>query len=177
MGYGGFCLNVIEAVAKRRSIRKYQVKPVEDEKLRMVLEAGRLGPSAANRQPCSVVVVSKLEVRRSLLAAYPPEWFASAPVILVVCADPLEAWRRRDGEEFWKVDAAICMQNMVLVSSELGLGTCWIGAFDEKAVMNALSIPAEMRVVAMTPLGYPAEEKDPAVDRKPFEKMVHYDKW
>jgi nitroreductase len=170
-------LNVIEAVAKRRSVRKYQVKPVEDEKLRMILEAARLGPSAANRQPCSVIVVSKPEVRRSLLAAYPPEWFALAPVILVVCANPLEAWRRRDGEEFWKIDAAICMQNMILVSAELGLGTCWIGAFDEKATKKALSIPDEIRVVAMAPLGYPAEEKYPAVDRKPLEKMVHYDKW
>ncbi len=170
-------MKVIEAVAKRRSIRKYQAKLVEDEKLRLVLEAGRLGPSAANKQPCSIIVVSKPEERRSLQAAYPPEWFISAPVILVVCADPAQAWRRGDGEEFWKVDASICMQNMVLAATEEGLGTCWIGAFDVKAAKKVLGIPDEIRVVAMTSLGYPAEKKGSAVDRKPLEKIVHYDKW
>ncbi len=72
---------------------------------------------------------------------------------------------------------AIAFQNLVLASTELGLGTCWIANFDENAVKKALNIPKDIRVVAMTPLGYPDEEKGPVTDRKPLEKIVHHEKW
>ena len=170
-------MNVVDVVVKRRSIRKYQETPVEKEKLKAILETGRLGPSAANKQPCHIIVIINPEDRQSLRKAYGADWFIQAPVIIVVCANPKEAWRRNDREQYWKVDAAICMQNMILVSTELGLGTCWIGAFNEKAAKKVLNVPKEMRVIAMTPLGYPAEEKEPANDRKPLEKIVHYNKW
>ena len=166
-------MNVLEAVEKRRSIRKYLTKPVEDEKLKAILEAGRLGPSAANKQPCHIIVVTKPDARQSMKDAYKADWFTQAPAIILVCADPKEAWCRKDGEEYWKVDAAICMQNIVLASTELELGTCWIAAFDEKGAKKALNIPEEIRVVGMTPLGYPAEEKGPANDRKPLEKSFY----
>jgi nitroreductase len=87
------------------------------------LEAARQGPSAANKQPCHVIVVTKLEVKEGLRAAYKADWFVQAPTIIVVCADPKGSWRRNDGEEYWKVDAAIAMQNMILASTELGLGS------------------------------------------------------
>ncbi len=170
-------MNVFEVLKKRRSVRKYLERAVEDEKLQLVLEAGRLGPSAANLQPCHFIVVTNSEAKESLRSAYKPDWFIQAPSIVVVCADSSVAWRRKDGEDYWKVDAAICMQNMVLVAAELGLGTCWIAAFDEKAARRALNIPKDIRIVAMTPLGYPAEEKGPVIDRKPLETFVHYNKW
>jgi len=172
-------VDVLESIKKRRSIRKYQTRPVENEKINVVLEAARLAPSANNQQPWHFIVVTEPEVRESLRLSYNEEWFVQAPVIVVVCADPDKAWRRGKigAEEYWKVDAAIAMQNLVLVSTELGLGTCWIADFDEKAAKKTLNIPKHIRVVAMTPLGYPAEEKGPVTDRKPLNEMVHYEKW
>jgi len=166
-----------ELVRRRRSIRAYRPDPVEEEKLRRVLEAGRLAPSAANRQPWHFIVVRDPEKRGMLRRAYNREWFVSAPVIIVACADPTRAWRRGDGEEYWKVDVAIAMEHIVLAAANEGLGTCWIGAFDERAVKEALGIPDHIRVVAMTPLGYPAESKGEVTDRKPLEEIVHYDGW
>lgn len=122
-------------------------------------------------------MVKKPEIRASLRTAYPREWFWQAPAIIIVCANPKEAWRRKDGEEFWKADAAIAMQNLILVSTELGLATCWITDFEEKEAKKALNIPKEIRAVAMTPLGYSDEEKGPATDRKPLSEIVHNEKW
>ena len=170
-------MSIIEVLKKRRSIRKYQTKPVENNKLLKILEAARLGPTADNRQPCQFIVVTDKETRERLKAAYSPEWFVNAPVIIVGCVNPKEAWRRKDKEEYWKVDAAIAMQNLILTATEEGLGTCWIAAFDEKAAKKTLDIPKEIRVVAMTPLGYPEEKKDMVSDRKPLDKIVHYDRW
>jgi nitroreductase len=170
-------MNILETLQKRRSIRKYQTKPIETEKLNKILEAARLGPTAGNQQPCHFLVVTKPEIRASLGAAYSAEWFLQAPAIIVVCANPKEAWRRKDGEEFWKVDAAIAMQNLILASTELGLGTCWVTNFEEKEVKKALNIPKEIRAVAMTSLGYPDEEKGPVTDRKPLNEILHNEKW
>jgi nitroreductase len=173
----GFCMGVLDLLRRRRSIRKYQSKSVEAEKLAVVLEAARLGPSAANLQPCHFIVVSKPEVRESLRAAYKADWFVNAPIIVVGCVDSKVAWRRRDGEDYGKVDMAIAMQNLVLAATELGLGTCWIAAFDEDAAKKALAVPEEVRVVALTPLGYPDEQKGSVVDRKSLEAFVHSEKW
>lgn len=170
-------MDILELLAKRRSIRRYQAKPVEKEKIIRVLEAARLGPSAANMQPCYFVAVTEKGARENLKASYNADWFVQAPVIIVGCVNPKEAWRRKDGEEYWKVDLAIAMQNLILSATELGLGTCWIANFDEKAAKKALNIPKEIRVVAMTPLGYPDEEKGLVNDRKPLDKLIHYDKW
>ncbi len=173
-------MSVCDVLRKRRSMRKYQSKQLEDEKMNTVLEAARLGPSANNQQPCHFVVVAKREIRESLRAAYNRDWFVSAPAIIVGCANPKEAWRRGGtfgGEEYWKVDLAIAMQNLILAATELGLGTCWVADFDENSVKKALNIPKDVRVVAMTPIGYPDEEKGPVTDRKPLESIVHHEKW
>ena len=170
-------MGVFEAIQKRRSVRKYQNQPVEKEKIAKVLEAARLGPSAANSQPCHFIVVTDSKVRESLRDAYNADWFLKAPVIIVVCANPKESWRRRDGDEYWKVDGAIAMQNLILTATELGLGTCWVVSFDEKELKKSLNIPKDFKVVAMTPLGFPDEIKGPVTDRKPLEAMVHSEKW
>ena len=95
----------------------------------------------------------------------------------MACAEPSKGWSRQDGEEYWKVDVAIAMQTMVLVAHELGLGTCWIAAFKEDKVKEALGIPEEVRVLAMTPLGYAAEQKGAVTERKQKEEIVHLDHW
>jgi len=170
-------LEFYDVVRKRRSIRRYKPDPVEEDKLTRVLEAGRLAPSAANRQPWHFIVVRDPKVREALRAAYDRDWFVNAPVIIVVCADPTKAWVRADGEEYWKVDAAIAMEHIVLAATNEGLGTCWIAAFNEEAVRKVLNIPKHVRVVAMTPLGYPDEVKGEVVSRKSLNEIVHYDRW
>ncbi|MEM2088210.1 MAG: nitroreductase family protein [Thermoproteota archaeon] len=170
-------MDVFEAIRTRRSIRSYLDKPVEKEKLLRILEAARLAPSAVNRQPWEFIVVTDPKIKEKLKSAYPRDWFYSAPVIIVACVSPSKAWVRKDGEEYWKVDVAIAMQNLILAAWAEGLGTCWIGAFDEYEVKKNLGIPQDMRVVVMTPLGYPAEEKEPVTDRKPLSEIVHYEHW
>ena len=170
-------MDVLETIRNRRSIRNYSDKPVEDERLLNVLEAARLSPSAVNYQPWTIIVIENKEAKEKLSKAYPPTWFSKAPVIIVICADPQKAWRRRDGEEFWKVDAAIAMQSMVLTAYEQGLGTCWICAFEEQKAKVALGIPDNIRIVAMTPLGYPAEQKGQVTDRKTLNEIVKYNHW
>jgi nitroreductase len=170
-------MEVFAAIRKRRSIRLYERKPVNEEKLNRVLEAGRLAPSADNRQPWRFIVVTDDKIKEKLRVAYDEEWFVTAPVIIVGCAVPEEAWVRMDGQEYWMVDVAIAMQNMILTATELGLGTCWIADFDEEAARKALKLPLDVRVVAMTPLGYPAEEKRPVGNRKPLSEIVHSNNW
>jgi len=170
-------LDVYETMKVRLSTRKYQTKPIEEEKVSRVLEAGRLSPSAANRQPWHFLVITDPQVRARMKEAYDRRWFVEAPVILVVCADPGVAWVRSDGEPYWKVDAAIAMQNMVLQATAEGLGTCWIGAFDEAAAKRILNIPRDIRVVAMTPLGYPDKIKEKVTNRKDIHDILHTNKW
>jgi nitroreductase len=170
-------LDVFEAAQTRRSIRSYQTKPVEEEKLAKILEAARLAPSAMNLQPISYIVVNDKAAKQRLGQAYPRSWFTQAPVIIVACAAPEKAWKRNDGEEFWKIDAAIALQTLVLAATAEGLGTCWIGAFDEKKAKEALNVPKNVRVVAMTPIGYSAEVKLPVTERKLLTELIHYNKW
>ncbi len=170
-------MDVFEAVKTRRSIRKYADKPVEKDKLLKILEAARLSPSASNNQPWHFVVVSEKATIESLLPAYTREWFVKAPVVIVACSYPNEAWSRMDGESYWKVDSAIAVENMVLVAHEAGLGTCWVAAFDETKVKEVLGIPKDVRIIAMLPLGYPAEQKGQVTNRKTLDEIVHYERW
>ena len=170
-------MDVLKAITTRRSIRSYKDKPIKKEKLLRVLKAARLSPSATNAQPWTFVVVTDPKVKESLRPAYDKDWFVNAPIIIVACAIPEESWVRYDGEEFWKVDVSIAMQDMVLAAWEEGLGTCWIGAFREDEAKKALEIPDSVRIVAMTPLGYPAEEKSPVTNRKQLKDIIHYDHW
>jgi len=168
---------VFESIKRRRSIRNYQSRPVDNKKVLRVLEAARLAPSATNRQPWSFIVVKNPKVKESLRSSYNKDWFISAPIIIVACANPDAAWVRKDGEKYWMVDVSIAMQNLVLTAQEEGLGTCWIGAFREEEAKKILGIPSNIRVVAMTPLGFPAEDKEAVTDRKPLEDIVHYNHW
>jgi nitroreductase len=170
-------MKVFDAIKTRRSIRGYDGRSVEKEKLMKVLEAGRLAPSAKNLQPWSFVIVTDRSVIEKLGKAFNREWFSSSPIVIVACALLDEAWIREDGEEFWKVDVAIAIQNMVLQAWEEGLGTCWIGDFDEREVNGVLGIPKNVRAVSMFSLGYPAKLKDPISNRKPIDEIIRYDRW
>jgi nitroreductase len=163
------------AIKRRRSIRKYKDDPVEKEKLLKVLEATRLAPSAMNRQPYEFVITSDTKTIERISSACNQKW--DAPTIIVVCAFPNKAWVRDDGEEYWKADAAAAMTILSLQACAEGLGTCWIAAFKEEEIKKILKIKNESRVVAMTPLGYPAEKKGLVSNRKSIDDLVHYEKW
>jgi len=170
-------LDVLDTLKARRSIRSFQDRPIEEQKILKILEAARLSPSAVNLQPWDFIVVKDPTAKDQLYEAYSRAWFVKAPIIIVVCVAPQRAWRRSDGEEFWKIDGAITGQSMVLTAASEGLGTCWVGAFDEKKCKDALGIPHEVRVVAMIPVGYPAESKGPVSERKPITEIIHYNRW
>ncbi len=169
-------MNVFDAIKLRRSIRSFQDRPIEEEKLLRVLEAGRLAPSAKNTQEWRYVVVKDAELRRKVAVAANNQYFiAEAPVVIVGCA----TWANyvlSCGQPAHTIDVAISMDHMSLQAVEEGLGTCWIGAFKEDTVKQLLNIPQEMRVVEIMPLGYPKFQPDPK-PRKKLEEIVFYDQY
>jgi nitroreductase len=160
-----------EVISKRRSIRAYKKDTVEDGKLSRILNAARLAPTAANRQPYSLIVVKDEETKQKLKDAYSQEWFFTAPVIVCACALPDDAWKRNDGKGYVDVDVAIAMDHLILAASAEGLGTCWIAAFKPEVVREVLNIPDNMEPLVLTPLGYPETIPEPTF-RKPLEEMV-----
>lgn len=160
-----------EVISKRRSIRAYKKDPVEDSKLNRILNAARLAPTAANRQPFSLIVIKDEGTKHKLKDAYSQEWFYTAPVIVCACALPDKAWKRNDGKAYVDVDVAIAMDHLILAAFAEGLGTCWIAAFKPEVVREVLNIPDDMEPLVLTPLGYPATIPEPTF-RKPLEEMV-----
>lgn len=169
-------MNVMEAIRKRRSIREYQNKEVEEEKLKKILEAGRLAPSASNRQEWRYIVVRDKTTREKLMRAAKNQRFvAEAAVVIVACAETDEH-RMTCGQLSYPIDVAISLDHMSLVAVEEGLGTCWIGAFYEEKVKEILGIPPHIRVVELLTLGYPKESPLPR-PRKSLEEIVRYERW
>lgn len=169
-------MDVFMAISQRKSIRKYKGTAVEEDKLRRVLEAGRIAPSAGNRQDWKFVVVRDRETRRKLAIAAKGQMFLEqAPVVIVGCAvEP--TYVMMCGQPAGIIDVSIAFSFMMLQATGMGLGTCWIGAFDEAAVKKILGIPDPVRVVAMTPLGYP-DEAPAGRPRKGFDEVVCLDKY
>lgn len=166
-----------ELIAKRYSVRAYRPDPVEDEKLQAVLEAARLAPTAANRQPFQLVVVHTAGRAAELGRIYRKPWFVQAPLVVAVCAVSAQAWVR-EGDHFNArlIDAAIAADHLILAAANLGLGTCWIAAFDVEAARSVLRLPAQVEPVIFTPLGYPADQPGPKT-RKPLSELVRYEHW
>lgn len=169
----------LELAEKRRSVRAYKPEPVPEDLLQTVLEAGRLAPSAANKQPWRFIVVRSETGRRALGTAYAREWFWKAPVVIAVCVLPKEAWvRSYDGQNYALVDGALALDHMTLAAAELGLGTCWIGAFDPAAAREILGLPDGVEIVGLTPLGFPDVEPSPRVrSRRPLGETVRQERW
>lgn len=167
-------MDVLEALKGRRSIRQYSPRMVEDEKLAKVLEAARISPSARNLQDWKFIVVRDADIKARLVNATLGQTFVGqAPVIIVACGTDPEGVMTC-GQHRYTIDLSIATAYMILEAYEQGLGTCWLGRFDEKQVKEILNIPDPVRVVAMTPLGYPAE--NPAQrPRKAMEQIICYD--
>ena len=169
-------MDVLSAIQGRRSIRQYSSQPIEDIKLNKVLEAARLSPSANNRQSCKFVIVKDNETRANLAEAAGGQLFVGqAPVILVACGTDPDSIMMC-GQHQYTVDLSIATAYMILEAYEQGLGTCWLGSFDEKRVKEILGIPEGIRVVAMSPLGYPTDS--PAErPRKNLDEIVCYERY
>ncbi len=165
-----------QLIRLRRSIRGYKPDPVPAESLGRILEAARIAPTAANLQPFQLIVVTDASTRLRLRDVYDRDWFWTAPMIIVGCVKPAAAWQRPDGFNAAEVDLSIVMDHLILAATEEGLGTCWICHFDEGKAKEILGIPSDVRVIALTPLGFPAAEPRP-FQRKDLRDLVRYERW
>lgn len=184
-------MDVMEAIRTRRSIRKFRNKPVEEEKLRAVLEAVRQAPSWANLQCWRFVVVKNPVVRAKISnlsyveAFFAPKGYkanpakkalAEAPALIVACADPEQSGEL--GEQYYYLtDMGVASQNLMLAAHDQGLGTVFVGVFDEEKVRDLLGVPPNIRIVGLFPLGYPEGELKEGPSRKPLEEFVYEEKW
>ncbi len=169
-------MEFLELAGKRYSCRAYKSNPVEEEKLNRVLEAVQLAPTACNLQPFRFIVVHTKGRESELRRIYSSAWFTEAPLIICACGIPSESWRRRDGKNYCEIDVAIAMDHLTLAAASIGLGTCWIGAFNPDAAREILGLPEGVEPVAFTPLGYPADRPG-RKSRKPLDEIVRYERW
>lgn len=151
-------MDVFQAIATRRSVRAYASRPLPANVVQRMCRALRFAPSACNYQPWHFIFVTDPELRREVAqASYGQIWMAGAPVIVAACGFPRQAYQTMGGRfDSAAIDVAIALDHLTLAAVSEGLGTCWVGAFDEDRVKRLLKVPAEARVVALTPLGYPA---------------------
>ncbi len=169
-------MDVHKAIQSRRSIRAYDSREVEEDKLMRILDSGRLSPSASNRQERRFIIIRDARKRQLLSeAARNQRFVAEAPVVIAACSVETE-YMMSCGQLAYPIDTAIAVDHMTLEAVEEGLGTCWIGAFDEKRVKEILNIPDNIRVVALLPLGYPSAIPRPT-SRKSLDEIVMWEKW
>lgn len=184
-------MEIFDAIRTRRSIRRFNDKPVEDEKLQSILDSVRQSPSWANFQCWRFIVVKDSDTKRKISdLSYVESFFAplgyktnpskkgisEAPVVIVACADPAQSgniW----GQPYYMTDIGIASQSLMLAARALGLGTVFVGVFDEDKIRNILSVPSNMRIVGLFPIGYPLEDKISGPSRKPLSEIVFYEKW
>ena len=150
-----------ELTHARYSVRSFKDAPIKDEELNLILEAGRVAPTACNNQPQKIYVAKSEEARRKLASVCRCTF--DAPVILVVCYDRNRDWKNKlqPGYESGETDAAIVCTHMMLQAFELGIGSCWVGYFNANVVAGALGLPENITVSALLPIGYPAENAAP----------------
>ncbi|MFZ5519071.1 MAG: nitroreductase family protein [Candidatus Zhuqueibacterota bacterium] len=162
-----------EVIRNRYSVRAYLPKPVEEEKLNQVLEAAVIAPTAANRQPFKIYVIEISGRESQLRRLYGRDWFVQAPLVIGIVALEAEGWSRMDGKNYAEVDTTIAFDHLVLAAANLGLGTCWIAAFNPGVARELLNLEPGMEPIAFTPLGYPADALK-AKTRKKLTQLVTY---
>ncbi len=169
-------MNVLKVIKERRSVRRYKPDPIPDEVLIRVLDAARFSPSGKNLQPWKFILVRDDKVKKRLAEASAGQSFiARAPIVVAACGFPNDCYSRMGNYmKSWPIDVAIAVEHLILQAQEEGLGTCWIGAFEEKEVKRILQVPEDVKVLALTPLGYP-DEIPRSRGRKNLEEIVVYD--
>lgn len=168
-------MDFYEVVRKRRSIRKFSDEMVEDEVLKRILNAARLAPTWANMQGVRFIVVKDPERVQRVRDAVGQKWMKYCNMFIVVTVKPQQSGQNGD-LKYFPVDAAICMEHLILAAAAEGLGTCWIGHFNEKKLQETLEIPKRSRIIALTPVGYSVYSPRPQ-DRKPLDEIVFLNKY
>jgi len=167
-----------QLLRERYSIREYKQQKVSKALLIEVLEAGRMAPSAANKQPWRFILVSEEENLTKLKKVYDRDWFKKVPQIIVICGVHSESWKRSfDNKDHCDVDVAIAVDHMTIRASELGLGTCWVCHFDPEMVKEQMQLPEGVEPIALLPIGYPLENKPPRKKRKALDEIVFQEKY
>jgi nitroreductase len=172
-------MNFIQLAKRRYSSRKYKQIVVEDEKLNLVLEAGRIAPSAVNYQPWFFLVVRGENVE-NLRACYHRDWFKTAPMYIVLCSDHSRSWKRGDGKDHADIDTAIAADHITLAATSIGLATCWVCNFNGQRLAEILNLPDHIEPVVILPLGYPDDVVDPerhSNKRKDLDEIVVYERF
>lgn len=180
-------MNVIELMKCRRSVRNYLPTPVEKEKIISMIEAAQLAPSACNSQ-CWRFIVTTGKVKEEIVKKglggiiIPNRWATSAPVIIVVGADLSFVTHKIGGKlkkiDYYLLDVGIACEHLILRATELKLGTCWIGWFNEKNIKEILKIPKKIKIVSLITVGYPKEPLSPTPkERLPLKKILHWNKY
>ncbi|UCH71858.1 MAG: nitroreductase family protein [Thermoplasmatales archaeon] len=160
-------MDVFEAIEKRRSIRDYEDRLIEDEKLLKLLEAARLAPSAKNRQNWKFIIIKDKEIKkRFVVAFYEQKFIEEAPIVIAGIANPNFKW--------YRIDMGIAFEHIALTAVELGLGTCWIGAFDEKEVSNILKVTKTLETVILMTVGYQKSTPKKTL-RKEIHSIIYHD--
>jgi nitroreductase len=173
-------MDIFQVFRDRRSIRKYKDTPVGKETIEQVLDAARLAPSWKNLQCWRFLVLTDAAIRSKLLDAFPDEnpgkkAISMAPVVIVVCGNPVES-DTENNIDYFVADVAIAFEHLCLAAHALGLGTCWMGWYNEGQIKQALGLPAGIRVVGITPLGYPDQEPK-ARPRKELHEIAFFNEW
>ena len=165
----------LDMARERWSVRKFKQEQISGEHMARILEAGRCAPSACNYQPQRVLVLqSDAAIARMRQVTH---WAFNAPTVLLVCSDTAESWKCADGCDSAEMDACICTTLMMMEAWELGVGSTWVRGFDERVMHAAFDLPETWKVVAMMPMGYPADIAKPSrwhFKRKPIEETVTF---
>jgi len=168
-------MTFIELAKQRYSCRNYDSRTVEQDKLELILEAGRVAPSAVNNQPWHFIVIREKGNLNKIHGAYHREWFQTAPCVIVVCGDHDQSWKRKqDGKDHCDIDIAITVDHMTLQATELGLATCWICNFDKEKTIQILKLPSNLEPIVILPVGYPLDRSDPARHAEKRKKIQHF---
>lgn len=164
-----------QLIKKRYSCRHYSSDPVPDNLLNQVLEAARLAPTAANKQPFKLLVIPTSTYQTQLEKIYPKDWFVQAPYVICACALPERGWVRHrfDGQNYSTVDVSIVVDHITLQAADLGLATCWVGAFNPQEARDQLDLADDLTPVAFTPLGYPLDSAA-TKERKSLSDLVEF---
>lgn len=170
-------MDVFDAIRLRKSVRAYDSKPVSNDVLCKILETAQLAPSAGNRQPWHFIAVTDKAKREKFSKSAYAKFFAEAPVVIVGCGD------EEASPKWYRVDVTIALEHIVLAATSEGLGTCWVGSFDENMLKEQLKIPEKYKVVALLAVGYPQEKLDlkktasSVHNRKKLEQIASYEEF
>jgi nitroreductase len=167
--------DIIDAIKERRSIREFEERDIPDATIGRLLESAHLAPSAGNLEPWKFVVVKRDDIKEQLTqAAYDQNSLHSAPVCIVVCAEPGRSaakYGQRGADLYCLQDTAAAAENILLTATGYGLGSCWVGAFDEKAVIDSLGLDSDLRPVVLIPIGY-ARKEAAEIPRRPVDEVT-----